>query len=139
MFQEKRPFSGEFIKHKNYSAYSDLLNNGYTVNFSDSLYKKVSKDITKLIGKKEKYSVTDAVCYFQTKYSAYRVPWEYAPWYEDPSFDIQFNAEVERSPDSMNPFDYSKLSGEKNITLVVDTVFNKTLRKKYPDIEKLEK
>lgn len=50
-----------------------------------------------------------------------------------------FTANAERDPDSMNPFDYSKQSGENNITLVIDTVFNRSLRRKYHDIEKLEK
>ncbi len=139
MNKELRPFSGEFIKHKNYTASENLLYNGYDIKFCDSLYKKVSREIKKVLGEKEKYSVKDAVFYFQKKYQAYRVPWEYAFWYEDASFDVLYDASGERSPDSMNPFDYSKTSGEQNITLVVDTVYNKNLRKKYPDIGNLEK
>ena len=133
-----RPFNGEFIKHKHYIAYKDVLRNGYVVNFDEQLYAKVGGEIESLLGKKSKYSVREAVLYFQTKYQAYRVPWEYAAWYEDASYDIIYDPMSERDPDSMNPFDYSKTSKEKNITLVIDTVFNKALREKYPDIEEFE-
>ena len=133
-----KPFSGEFIKHKHLVIYKHYLRYGYVVNFDEQLYAKVGGEIEAVLGKKIKYSVREAVLYFQTKYQAYRVPWEYAAWYEDASYDIIYDPMSERDPDSMNPFDYSKTSKEKNITLVIDTVFNKALREKYPDIGKEE-
>ena len=139
MTKEIRPFSGEFIKDKGYVAYEDLQGVDYAVEFSKKLYKKASRDVERILGKKTKYSVCDVVRFFQSKYQAYRVPWLYAMWYEESSLDIVFDEKSERHPDSMNPFDYSSSSGEKNITLVIDTVFNKKLRKKYSNIEKLEK
>ena len=105
---EIKPFSGEFIKHKHLVVYKHYLRYGYIVNFDEQLYSKISEEIQGILGKKSKYSVREAVFYFQTKYQAYRVPWEYAPWYEDACYDIIFDSMCERAPDSMNPFDYSK-------------------------------
>lgn len=76
--------------------------------------------------------------YFQIKYQAIRIPWDYAAWYEDCDNDILFNCYAEPSKDTLLPFDYSRESGERNITLVIDTAFNFRLRTKYPDIGKLE-
>ncbi len=136
--KEVKPFYGWFIKHKHYAAYKDVLRNGYVVNFDEQLYAKVGGEIEAVLGKKSKYSVREAVLYFQTKYQAYRVPWEYAAWYEEAFLDYNYNNHSVWYPDEMNPFDYSETSKEKNITLVVDTVFNKSLRERYPEIKENE-
>lgn len=137
MKKEYRPFSGQFIKHKNYLAFKELKEY-YLVRFDENLYKKVTQEIYAVLGKREKYEVSDAVSYFQTKYLAFRVPWEYAGWYEEQSFDVKYDSLCEINSDTINPFDYSVNSKERNVTLVVDTIYNKTLRNKYPNIALLE-
>lgn len=138
MCTEKRPFNGGFIKSQNYTCYKDLLESGFKVNYDKLLYEKIADEIEKVLGKKKSYTVTDAVYYFQSKYQAMRIPWEYALWYEECDYDILFDGSCEPSKDSMRPFDYSKVTGEQNIALMVDTIFNNRLRNEYPDIEKLE-
>ena len=104
--------------------------------FDEEIYKQVGNDIKSILGDKEKYSLQEAVRYFQTKYLAYRVPFKYAFYYQDPY--LHKNYKLCRYSIG-GEFEYDTTSGEKNITLVVDTIYNKSLREKYPKIEQFEK
>ena len=105
--------------------------------FDEEIYKQVGNDIKSILGDKEKYSLQEAVRYFQTKYLAYRVPFEYAVYYRDPSLHVDFTPYFDYGVE--DEFEYDTTSGEKNITLVVDTIYNKFIRERYPKIEQFEK
>lgn len=143
MKQEVRLFNGDFNKKKKYISYKDSQKMGYNIIFDDQLYEKVSSEICSTLGAKRKYGIFDAMEYFQIKYLAYRIPWKYMLYYTEPkayccdylrddyiSFHESFLA-----PDETAPFNYEE---EKNITLVIDTYYNKLLREKYPTIMQLE-
>ncbi len=135
-----KAFKGSFVKHKRYIAYKYMQkDDNLIISFDKSIYLKVQKEIEAILGVKKKYSVDDAIFYFQTKYLAYRVTWEKAWWYEDYSNEYDFDKVTSRDADEMSPFDYSMNSKEKSIVLVVDTFFNQAIREKYPNIAKLEK
>lgn len=142
-------FRGEFIKHKKYTIYElnefttpdeDDEKDEWEVEFKEELYKQAEKTIIEILGKKEKYTVEDAARYFQRKYMAQRIPYEYAWWYQDPSYEENFVPWTPTvDPGRLEPFDYNpETSQEKNITLVVDTIFNPEIRRRYPKIEEYE-
>lgn len=139
MNDEVKPFSGDFIRHKRFCAYKYLLRHGYRVNFDVDLYSRVSSNIISVLGEKKRYTVNDAVFYFQTKYQAHRIPWEYSNRYIDTSECYPDFSPSCRGADSMTPFDYSGKSKERNVTLVVDTVFNTGLRESFCGIAEMEK
>ena len=130
-----------FVKYLKYSYEEQIryTKKEYNTGFIEQLYIKAMEEIIAILGKKEKYSVEEAARYFQIKYGAYRIPYEYAWSYEDASYEDVFKPFiVDAVGNGREEFDYSEKSGPKNITLVIGTVYNKELRKKYPDIKLLE-
>lgn len=126
-------FRGEFIKHKNLAIYERYLKEAeedkeeFIDTFDKKKYKRIEEEIIKILGK--------------IKYMAQRIPYEYAWWYQDPSFEEKYVPWMPTvDPARIETFDYNpETSQEKNITLVIDTVYNAELRNKYPTIQAYEK
>jgi hypothetical protein len=139
MFPYERLFHGNFNKLKRYIEAKKAVGYGFTVPFKEESLLNVGHEVVKHIGKKGKYSTIDAVIFFQRKYAAYRVSWEYLLQYQDTSvIRIEHYARATLGDDEMYPFDYNA-SGEKTVVLVFDTTLNTKLKEMYPTIDEYEK
>lgn len=136
-------FNGAFCKSKRYIACKFSKKLGHEVYYDQLLFEKACKDIRSILGKKVRYDIFEAMEYFQTKYFAHRIPWKYLMLYVD-SFAYRDNyfrdayvtfpeSQLDESETAPFTFDH-----EDNITLFIDTHYNKALRDKYPTIAQLE-
>lgn len=131
----KLKFCGEFNKAENYFGWRDsgkFENIGSDKDFDKSLFDRVSKDIESILGKKKKYDIFEISRYFKIKYLAFRIQKNYFWYYKDTYTD--FLPAFDNKPE-MEALNESYNDSDKNITLVIDTVFNLSLRKQYPQIE----
>lgn len=142
---EKEKFEGGFVKirlesgrSERYgippaeSIYECYRDHGLVgMEFDEELYKQVGTEIRSILGEKEKYTVQEVVRYFQTKYLAHRIPFEYLHNYFDTNFETEF---IPRGYGPENEFEYDPGSNEKNITLFIDTIYNEELKKRYPKL-----
>lgn len=129
-------FLGEFNKFAGYLGWQNsqrFEHTGSMEGFKDGVYSRISSEIASVLGSKKSYTIFEVAYYFKVKYSAYRIPYQYFLYYKDTMFDdlnIYEHQPVTEIPNlSFDP-------KEKNFTLVIDTVFNSNLRKRYPDIVK---
>ncbi len=106
--------------------------------YDEKKLNKVADDIIKVVGNKTKYTVSDAVRFFKTKYHAFQVPWNYLLNYIDGTTIDTFYENAHFNDDEISPFDYSGNDKHKNVTLVIDLVNNRELRNEYPIIEQTE-
>lgn len=134
----KTKFDGCFNRKKKYCAYKYSQKLGKQIEFDEALYNKVSKEIVDILGDKKKYTIMDAVNFFKTKYQAFQIPWNYLLKYEDTSINYLDLSPAALGDDEVRPFEYNRTDKEKNITLVIDTVYNTSLRERYPDILRTE-
>lgn len=141
--EQKRIFCGDFCKNRQFISHKLSQEQGWQIQFDEYLYQKVEADIRMILGKKNKYDIFEAMEYFQMKYLAHRIPWKYVQYYYEPlghrdSYSrnayITFHESYLREDETI-PF---RFEHEDNITLVIDTFYNKELRKMYPSIIELE-
>lgn len=130
-------FLGVFNKEKKYYAWDK--NKKYETPYAneifvEEIYRQVTKEIPSVLGHKEKYNMEEIVRYFRKKYQAYQIPFETRRAYVD-TFNYIKDYISDYTDDINIPFDYQK---EKNVTLVIDTVWNTALREKYPNIVKTD-
>lgn len=131
-------FFAEFNKTTGYCAWEsnekfDCI--GSMDEFNNHIYKKISSEIIDTLGLKATYTIFEVAYYFKSKYLAYRIPYQYFRCYKDSSID---NLSAYKNINDMEAMDSSFTLDENNITLVIDTVFNSGLRKRYPDIVKVD-
>lgn len=129
-------FLGEFNKSVGYVGWQNserYEHIGSMDGFNDSVYRQISSEIIGVLGLKKSYTIFEVAYYFKFKYLAYRVPYQYFWYYKDTMYD-DLNI-YERQPSIEIP-NASFDPKEKNLTLVIDTVFNSSLRKRYSDIVK---
>lgn len=127
-------FFGEFNKNAGYCGWQsndEFEHIGSMEGFNECIYKKISSEIENLLGVKKIYTIFEVVYYFKCKYLAYRIPCQYFCCYKDTSIEYLDLYERQHYMEVMNPSFDPK---ERNITLVIDTIFNLLLRKRYPNI-----
>ncbi|MDR1939178.1 MAG: hypothetical protein LBQ40_00075 [Clostridiales bacterium] len=133
-----RFFSGDFNKKHRYISKKMMERYGIAALFKSELLLRAEEDIFSVIGKKRVYSATDAALFFQKKYNAYRIPWEYVMQYYDSSIiRIEYYVPATLGDDEIRPFNYNT-SGEKAIVLVFDTTLNPQLKTRFPRIKEYE-
>lgn len=153
-------FFGSFNKQKELVEWQQLNKDyGYEYEVDAVLFSKVSKQIVSVVGKKEKYTVQDAVQFFREHFYAY--PIRLADFYYHMGAEYTCNTEGERGKyavkcdnniEGLNKgvgyggqYCYiadidGNPSQEKSITLVIPTSYNKELWKRYPEyLNKIEK
>ena len=126
--------SKKWRPHKNAQRYSKIEREKYNKKYLD----KAAAEIISVVGEKEKYTVADAVTFYQTKYHAFQVPWKNVLQYLDGKIITTFYESSCFYDDEIAPFDYTGNKDHKNVTLIIDLINNKDLRDKYPIIEQLE-
>lgn len=131
----KSNFLGEFNKAAGYLGWqnSDEYEHiGSMDEFDEDIYVHISAEIVNILGEKSKYDIFEVAYYFKYKYYAFRIPDKYFWEYKD-TLNDRLNAF------SGSPFFESIECGynpeDKNITMVIDTVFNQNLRKRYPNLQ----
>ncbi|HEY8390118.1 MAG TPA: hypothetical protein VIL26_04115 [Clostridia bacterium] len=132
--ESQKLFDGSFIKSKRYIAHLYIKKLGYSFTFDNKLFEKVSNEIVSVLGDKKKYDIFEASKYFKEKYQAFQIPWEYCLHYTDTSITELGLKPACLQNDETNPFEYNNSGKEQNITLVIDTVYNKSLRNNYANI-----
>ena len=132
---------GNFYKSQEWFPRLDAQNwhpNIVRNDYNEGNLQKAGEEVVGIVGKKEIYTVADAVKFFQTKYHAFQIPWEYLLNYTSGKIIETFYDSAHYHDDEMAPFDYTGNKNHKNVTLIIDIINNRDLRKKYPIIEQME-
>lgn len=127
-------FNGHFNKAKGYRAWDDDGRYG-SVNsikyFDGKIYYGIKGEIIKLIGKKDTYDIFEIAQYFKIKYGAFQIPLSYFMCY----IDTYYTGITEYVSQELEGYIYPPFDPrEDNITLVIDTVYNTSLRKRFSQI-----
>ena len=126
--------SKKWRPHKNAQCYSKIEREKYNKKYLD----KAAAEVISILGEKDKYTVADAVKFYQTKYHAFQVPWKNMLQYLDGKIITTFYESSCFYDDEIAPFDYTGNKDHKNVTLIIDLINNKDLRDRYPIIGQLE-